>query len=197
MSETIDTVLNEDIANGKTVIMTMPWMTGSTDIVDANDGGINPSSGKYPVKIQGIEYMLGQYEVVEDTILQYEEDGKQYEYIISDATKEATSITSDFVKHGGSPIPEANGWRYIKKMGFDGIFYPIEFGGSSSTGHRDQCYMEALTSGVRELLCFGYLDIGVAIAGMSSSTRSYGLSIRNWFLGSRLSPNGNRGEWSA
>ena len=195
LSKTIDTVLNDDIAAGKTVIMTMPWMTGSTDLVDANDGGINPVSGTYPVKIQGIEYMLGQYEVIEDTILQYEEDGKQYEYIISDATKEATSITADFVKHGGSPIPETTGWRYIKKMGFDGIFYPIEFGGSSSTGHRDECYMEALTSGVRELLCFGYLSNGVAPAGMSCSSRSDGLSHRHWAVGSRLSPNGNRGEW--
>lgn len=197
VSNTIDTVLNEDITLGKTVIMTMPWMTGSTDIVDANDGGINPASGVYPVKIQGIEYMLGQYEVIEDTILQYEADGKQYEYIISDATKEATSITADFVKHGGSPIPEAPSWRYIKKMGFDGIFYPIEFGGSSSTGHRDQCYLEALTSGVRELLCFGYLNYGVTSAGLSCSHRDLGLSFRYWYIGSRLSPNGNRGEWSA
>lgn len=196
VSNTIDTVLNEDITLGKTVIMTMPWMTGSTDIVDANDGGINPASGVYPVKIQGIEYMLGQYEVIEDTILQYEADGKQYEYIISDATKEATSITADFVKHGGSPIPEASSWRYIKKMGFDGIFYPIEFGGSSSTGHRDQCYLEALTSGVRELLCFGFLNSGVTGAGLSSSRRYLGLSYRDWFFGSRLSPNGNRGEWA-
>lgn len=196
VSNTIDTVLNEDITLGKTVIMTMPWMTGSTDIVDANDGGINPASGVYPVKIQGIEYMLGQYEVIEDTILQYEADGKQYEYIISDATKEATSITSDFVKHGGSPVPETSSWRYIKKMGFDGIFYPIEFGGSSSTGHRDQCYLEALTSGVRELLCFGGLNRDVSFAGLSCSSRSAGLSFRHWNIGSRLSPNGNRGEWA-
>ena len=197
VSNTIDTVLNEDITLGKTVIMTMPWMTGSTDIVDANDGGINPASDKYPVKIQGIEYMLGQYEVIEDTILQYEADGKQYEYIISDATKEATSITADFVKHGGSPVPETSSWRYIKKMGFDdGIFYPLEFGGSSSTGHKDQCYLEALTSGVRELLCFGFLDYGVTFAGMSCSSRDLGLSLRIWYIGSRLSPNGNRGEWA-
>ncbi len=197
VSNTIDTVLNEDITLGKTVIMTMPWMTGSTDLVEANDGGINPKSPVYPVKIQGIEYMLGQYEVIEDTILQYEADGKQYEYIISDATKEATSITADFVKHGGSPVPETSSWRYIKKMGFDdGIFYPLEFGGSSSTGHKDQCYLEALTSGVRELLCFGSLRIDVASAGMSSSYRSSGLSSRYWYFGSRLSPNGNRGEWA-
>lgn len=197
ISGTIDTALNDDISLGKTVIMTMPWMTGSTDIVDANDGGINPASSIYPVKIQGIEYMIGQYEVIEDTILQYEADGKQYEYIIADATKETTSITSDFKKYGGSPVPETLSWRYIKKMGFDGIFYPLEFGGSSSTGHRDQCYLEADTSGVRELLCFGALHFGVTTAGMSCSDRRYGLSARDWSIGSRLSPNGNRGEWTA
>ena len=81
-------------------------------------------------------------------------------------------------------------------MGFDGIFYPIEFGGSSSTGHRDECYMEALTSGVRELLCFGSLGVGVAVAGLSFSSRAGGLSLRTWDFGSRLSPNGNRGEWA-
>ena len=197
VSNAIDTVLNEDITLGKTVIMNMPWMTGSTDLVEANDGGINPKSPVYPVKIQGIEYMLGQYEVIEDTILQYEADGKQYEYIIADATKEATSITADFKKYGGSPVPETSSWRYIKKMGFDdGIFYPLEFGGSSSTGHRDQCYLEALTSGVRELLCFGGLSSGVSDAGMSCSIRHGGLSFRYWLIGSRLSPNGNRGEWA-
>lgn len=197
VSNAIDTVLNEDITLGKTVIMTMPWMTGSTDLVEANDGGINPKSPVYPVKIQGVEYMLGQYEVIEDTILQYEADGKQYEYIIADATKEATSITADFKKYGGSPVPETSSWRYIKKMGFDdGIFYPLEFGGSSSTGHRDQCYLEALTSGVRELLCFGALYVGVTYAGVSCSIRINGLSGRDWSVGSRLSPNGNRGEWA-
>lgn len=197
ITDTIDTVLNDDIASGKTVIMTMPWMTGSTDTVDANDGGINPKSEKYPVKIQGIEYMLGQYEVVEDTILQYEADGKCYEYIISDATKESTTITSDFVKHGGTPIPASSSWQYIKKMGYDGAFYPLDLGGSSSIGHKDATYILATTSGMYELLLFGTLGHGSGAAGVSFSHRSHGLSARDWRLGSRLSPNGNRGEWGA
>ena len=192
-----DTTVNEDIANGNTVIMTMPWMTGSTDAVDANDGGINPKSGKYPVKIQGIEYMLGQYEVVEDTILQYEADGKCYEYIINDATKESTTITSDFVKHGGTPIPASSSWQYIKKMGYDGAFYPLVLGGSSSIGHKDATYILAATSGMYELLLFGGLGLGSGNAGVSYSDRHDGLSNRAWFIGSRLSPNGNRGEWGA
>ena len=190
---TFDTIVNNDIANGNTVIMTMPWMTGSTDTIDANDGGINPKNENYPVKIQGIEYMLGQYEVIEDTILQYEADA-HYEYVISDATKESTSITSDFVKHGGTPIPASEGWQYIKKMGYDGIFYPLVTGGSSSTGHRDATYLKAVNTGVYELLCFGHLTGGLGTAGLSCSGRYNGLSNRSWHVGARLSPNGNRGE---
>ena len=197
ITDTIDTVLNDDIASGKTVIMTMPWMTGSTDTVDANDGGISPKSEKYPVKIQGIEYMLGQLEVVEDTILQYEADGKCYEYIISDATKESATITSDFVKHGGTPIPASSSWQYIKKMGYDGAFYPLVLGGSSSIGHKDATFILAATSGMCELLLFGSLGLGSGVAGVSCSDRDFGLSARDWYVGSRLSPNGNRGEWGA
>lgn len=196
VSSMFTTVLGASISDGQSVIMTMPWISGSTDLVDANDGGISPTSSVYPVKLQGIEYMVGQYEVVGDTILQYESDG-QYDYIIADATKGATSITSDFVKHGGTPTPSSSSWQYVKKMGYDGAFYPKVTGGSSSIGHRDAAYILATTSGQYELLLFGGLSSGSGHAGLSCSARNDGLSARSWAFGSRLSPNGNRGEWSA
>ena len=157
----------------------------------SGDNGFNTTGFLEPTK------ELGEAKYVNTSYVDDQGESTQANAKISDATKEATSITADFVKHGGSPVPETSSWRYIKKMGFDdGIFYPLEFGGSSSTGHRDQCYLEALTSGVRELLCFGNLSVAVTSAGMSFSDRHVGLSYRYWVLGSRLSPNGNRGEWA-
>ena len=182
---------------------TLQWHTGSTDGVLGNDGGINPSSAKYPVKIQGIEYMVGAWEVIGDTILNHETISSvavEAAHICRDASKIAESITLDYKAASfGVPKPASAGWQYPKQMREDPdlpeLLFPIDIGGSSSAGPRDGFYLEAQSAtGTREWLRFGYLNGGVGIAGFSCGDGS-GLGYAGWTIGGRLSLTGNRGEF--
>lgn len=187
-------------------LCTMQWYTGSTDDVLGNDGGIDPTNDRYPVKLQGIEYMVGCYEVFGDVILNHETiDSVAVEaaHVCRDATKLATSITSDY-KGAAHGIPKAAsaGWQYPKQMrevsNLPELIFPFDIGGSSSGGPRDGFYLEASSaSGTREWLRFGGLTYGVGGAGFSCGGGSCGLTYADWNIGGRLSVTGNRGEFQA
>ncbi len=181
---------------------TMPWFTGSTDNVLGNDGGINPSSDKYPVKIQGIEIMIGCTEVVGDSILVYGlNDGINCctPWVCRDASKLSTSKTSDYAAAHGIPTPGSSSWQYPKQMregtSLPELIFPIDIGGSSSAGPRDGFYLLNNSSGSYEWLRFGGLSGGLAGAGFSCGDGNYGLSRADWSFGGRLSLTGNRGEF--
>ncbi|MBQ9332631.1 MAG: hypothetical protein IJS11_06750, partial [Oscillospiraceae bacterium] len=185
-------------------LCTMQWYTGSTDDVLGNDGGIDPTNDRYPVKLQGIEVMVGCYEVFGDTILNHETiDNVSVEaaHICRDASKIAESITSDYrAASFGVPKPISAGWQYPKQMredsGLPELIYPIDIGGSSSAGPRDGFYLEAQSAtGTREWLRFGALSGGLAYAGLSAGGGDRGLGVANWGVGGRLSLTGNRGEF--
>ncbi len=187
-------------------LSTIAWETGSTDDVLGNDGGINPNSPKFPVKLQGVEYMLGYYEAMGDTILSFEEiDGVkcQVANVCRDATKLSTSVTSDYITCAyGVPRPASAGWTWGKRMGIDPdlpeVLIPSVVGGSSSTGTRDGFYEEANTAtGLREWLRFGDLVTGLTYAGLSCGCGYTGLGVAYWSFGGRLSLTGNRGEFQA
>lgn len=187
-------------------LSTIEWWTGSTDNVLGNDGGIAPTDNRYPVKIQGIEYMVGCYEVIGDTILTFEEIGGekvQAANVCRDATKLATSVTADYITAGyGVPRPATAGWTWAKRMGFDSnlpeVLIPSVVGGSSSTGTRDGFYEnEDTATGTREWLRFGRLNSGLANAGLSCGYGYSGLGYASWDIGGRLSVTGNRGEFQA
>jgi len=197
VDETFNTATNGHLT-------TMQWYTGSTDNVLGNDGGINPTNDKYPVKIQGIEVMVGCYEVFGDTILNHETiDNVAVEaaHICRDASKIAESITSDYrAASFGVPKPISAGWQYPKQMredsGLPELIYPIDIGGSTSAGPRDGFYLEAQSAtGTREWPRFGRLDLDVGYAGFSCGDGGYGLGYANWNVGGRLSLTGNRGEF--
>ena len=187
-------------------LSTIQWWTGSTDDVLGNDGGINPVSDKHPVKLQGIEYMVGCYEVMGDTILSFNEINGvkcQVANVCRDATKLATSVTANYITcKYGVPMPAAAGWTYGKRIGLDKalpeVLIPSVAGGSSSTGTRDGFYEEADTAtGLREWPRFGYLSVGLAVAGLSCGYGNAGLAYASWYVGGRLSVTGNRGEFLA
>ncbi|WP_165247459.1 hypothetical protein [Adlercreutzia sp. ZJ141] len=198
--EAFDTAANGAATAGTTYISSFHWATGTTDGVRGNDGSPKScTSGKYPAKLQGVEYMVGAYEVIGDAI--FSEDTQAYSaYTCSDATKQASSVTADYVD-AGLRLPKAAtaGWAYIKKQGFScGVTMPTVTGGSSSTYTRDAFYSDAAaTTGLREVLLFGSLFLGAAPAGLSCGSGLYGLGNAHWYIVSRLSPNGNRGEYDA
>ena len=185
-------------------VYTFQWHTGSTDAVLGNDGGINPSSPKYPVKLQGIEYMVGCYEAMGDIIISYgsqDDVNRMIPNVCRDATKLATSLTSDYMAGRGTPTPASASWQYPKQMygstTVPELIWAIDTGGSTSGGPRDGIYMLIVTSGVFEWLRFGYLSDGVGNAGLSCGHGGVGLSGATWGVGGRLSVTGNRGEFQA
>lgn len=190
-------------------ITTMPWRTGATDSVLGNDGSpISNSSVKEPYKIQGIELMVGCYEVMGDTILKYVQDGDivvEKPFVCRDVTKNSTSPTSDYIESSfGFPCQETASWNYIARNNYDDsilpeLLWPDTKGGSSTTLTRDQYYVETASAlgGLREALLFCGLSFGLANGGGSAVSGNSGLGSTYWNIGSRVSLNGNRGEYEA
>lgn len=206
VSNTFDTAANGADKTGTTYLSTFHWPSGSCDSVMGNDGSpVDCKNGKYPAKLQGIEYMVGGYEVLADTILRlYEMSSSVYATrpcIVSKSAQQATSVTSNYKQ----PInllfnqpSDSAGWKYISHMFFtDGAFFPRRYAASSSTGARDGLYTEKSTSGTREYLAFGGLYNGSGGAGLSCLLALSGLGHGVWYSLARLSPTGNRGEFSA
>ena len=63
--DSFDTVAGDTNTVGTTVVSTWHWDTGTTDAVLGNDGSIvSNTSGKYPGKIQGIEFKLFELNII-------------------------------------------------------------------------------------------------------------------------------------
>ncbi len=193
-------VANGASKTGTTYISTWHWASGSCDSVKGVDGspGSN-TNGKYPARIQGIEYAVGGYEVYADVIQNLADDAYT-PWIVRRSAQQASSITKNYVNTGiNYPQPASDSWTYPKKFDYkNGVFYAAESGGSSSTYLRDGFYANKAGSvGVREWLAFGYLNTGTANGGLSCLHGNSALSRGWWYYLARLSPTGNRGEFSA
>lgn len=193
-----------DSAVVPTIIFTVPWTSGSTDDVLGNTGSLNCTDGKHPIKLQGIEFANGQWEVLSDAInkLWKDTDGTYYYtcYTVNTATKQSTSITDDYI--AGSSIQQPTGsdkWSFIKYNEYkNGMYFPTQVDGSSSTYTCDQVALNHDVDGqTREFLCFGSLGWDVAAFGLSCLYLYWDLGGWWWDCASRLSPNGNRGAWGA
>lgn len=201
IAEAFDSVANGDDQTGSTIISTFHWKNGITDGVLGNDGSYkNNTSGKYPYKLQGIEVMLGGYEVLADVIMNIA-DGAYTPHIVNRSANQKTAIDANYKVLTDLTIacPEIDKWEYIKRLACaGGVFYPSIVGGSSSTFTCDAFYMNNDTTvGTREWLAFGGLGFGAARAGLSCLGGNCGLGPAYWYCLARLSPNGNRGEWAA
>ena len=206
VGSTFSTTANGADTVGTTYLSTFHWPSGSCDGVLGNDGSpTDCKSGKYPARLQGIEYMVGGYEVLADTILRlYKINDGAYATqpaIVSKSAQQAASVTSDYKEPVNllfTQPPDSAGWKYISHMSFvDGAFFPRRYAASSSTGTRDGLYTEKDAVGTREYLAFGDLDVGSRNAGLSCLLAYAGLGSGYWDYLARLSPNGNRGEFSA
>lgn len=205
VSSTFDTSANGADKTGTTYISTFHWPSGSCDGVLGNDGSPGDcKNGKYPARLQGIEYMAGGYEVLADTILRLYEDGGVYTTrpcVVSKSAQQSTNITSNYKEIVNSLFTQptdSEGWKYISHMYFaGGTFFPRYYKASSSSGTRDGLYTQKNATGTREHLAFGLLYNGSGAAGLSCLRASSGLGDGWWPCLARLSPNGNRGEFSA
>ena len=190
-----------------TWITTMPWHSGATDEVAGSDGSPNSNTnGKDPYKIQGIETCIGAYEVLGNVVMDIVTgpDGNPARdvYVCEDASTLSSNIATvraNYKKAIAQVAYTAASWKYITEETTDpnlGIMIPTKVGGGSTTGFADGLYTDAGTSGQREWLALGTLDIGAA-AGLWILAAYAGWSYTHWYIVSGVSPNGTRGEWQA
>ena len=130
--------------------------------------------------------MTGGYEVIADVILKLTQDADAYyyePYIVKRAGSQASDVTKDYVATGHKlQQPEKDAWYYQRKEDLKGgLLYPSDIkGGSSTTYHRDASYLVAFTTGLRELLVFGGLANGPAVAGVGCSADGDSLGYAGW-----------------
>lgn len=190
-----------------TCISTMPWHSGSTDEVAGSDGSLgNNTNGKYAFKIQGIETGVGAYEVLGNVVMDIVAgvDGNLARdvYVCQDASTLSSNIATvrtSYRKAKAQVAYTAASWRYITEETTDtdlGIMIPTGTGAGSTTGFADGLYTDTGTSGQREWLALGTLNIGAA-AGLWILLANNGWSSTTWNIVSGVSPNGTRGEWQA
>lgn len=190
-----------------TWITTMPWHSGATDEVAGSDGSPNSNTnGKDPYKIQGIETCIGAYEVLGNVVMDIVTgaDGNPARdvYVCEDASTLSSNIATvraNYKKAIAQVAYTAASWKYITEETTDpnlGIMIPTKVGGGSTTGFADGLYTDAGTSGQREWLALGTLNLG-AFAGLWILAAGNGWSDTSWTIVSGVSPNGTRGEWQA
>ena len=198
----VDATFNSTLT---TWISTFHYRSGFSDNVKGRTGcpcftksGL--TNGKYPIVFQGIEMMVGGYEIGSNVVLDIA-DGSGISrdvYVTDDATKLSSNIETvqkTYTKLSESiTVSKTNSWNYVTAMFLDlvnGAIIPTKSGltnSGSNTGFADAVYADAATSGQREWLFFGYLWCG-ALSGLSCLAASSGLSLSWWDILSRLSIN--------
>ena len=202
--DVFNTTVGAGTTTGSTIISSFHWICGSCDDVKGNDGSpVSNTDNKHPFRLQGIECEVGGYEVLADVIMNIEEieQASYYvPYICKRTANQSTAITSNYEGILDLKIvcPSSTKWNYIKKLKFKkGVAYPNICEGTSTTYCKDAFYQNAQgTVATREWLAFGALSRGT-YAGLSSLAGDGALTAAYWTSLPRLSPNGNRGEWSA
>ena len=175
----------------------MPWWTGKCDSVQGDGSPASGNSSKYPFTMQGIELMLGMYEIMGNVVVKNTGDGWKA-YLNHDSRNEKTAYTASVYDDIGLKLPtdSTDSWKYPSYCkDFGGLISSDNTGGSQSTGMCDGIYTNKLsTTGEREWQSFGSLR-GGAFAGLFFAILDSGLSGAWWYCGSRLSFIGrSRGE---
>lgn len=173
-----------------TYLSTAPYRSGYCDSVLGADGSpVPPTSGKEPFLLQGIECMVGAYEVLADVILKG--SPTQEVYVCYDSAKYASEITANYTKLGeftGNPSE----WNYTKEFLYTGgLLLPQGARASSTTGTGDGWYLPAEGTGLFEWQGVGGL-LGGTSAGLASVDGHRGLGYAHWIIASRLSLTGQR-----
>lgn len=185
-------------------VIAEPWVSGSCDAVRGNDGSpYSLTDGKNPAMIQGIEFMVGGYEVLADTAL-YSENGEYTVKLNRLAANLATggAGTGSYDLAEKIPMYATAGWNYIRECGntIESLLVPIATGSgaSSSNGYRAAAYTQnSETTNWREWRASCSLLNGGS-AGVPAVHCDGALTNAAWNILARASGSGgNRGEWGA
>ena len=156
-----------------TWISSFHWRSGFSDEVLGRTGcPCNTTgeltNGKFPIVLQGIEMMVGGYEVGCNAIMDIVDSaGTREVYITNDASKLTDNITKikETYSKLDTPIKAAKlaNWNFVTSMFIDlinGSVTPSNAGGTNSgsnVGFADGLYIDNASSGQREFQFFGNL----------------------------------------
>ena len=181
-----------------TFVKTMPWRSGfSTNLLGRDGSPNNLTNSKNPASLDGIEFMVGAYDVIGNVIASYDSTEKVYDYYVCNDSTKLTTDTSNLSNYIHSSVKTNcttnNAWNYIADVDLDltsGLCIGSNVGGTNTSSSRGFCdgYYVSSASGFRELLAFGCL-FNWAIAGVSCVTGFVTLSTTWWYCLSRLSIN--------
>ena len=181
-----------------TFVKTMPWRSGfSTNLLGRDGSPNNLTNSKNPASLDGIEFMVGAYDVIGNVIASYDSTEKVYDYYVCNDSTKLTTDTSNLSNYIHSSVKTNcttnNAWNYIADVDLDltsGLCIGSNVGGTNTSSSRGFCdgYYVSSASGFRELLAFGGLTIG-ALAGVSCVHGRVTLSTAGWNCLSRLSIN--------
>ena len=178
-----------DTTAGSTYLSTSPYYSGWNDTVLGRDGSrYNPTSGKEPGLLQGIEFQNGSYLIVSDELWQWSTDADgNYNfdcYKCYDQSKVAANITDDYKQITGAhltyPAGTAGAWKYITDNIIDDVLWPEGTDASGSgVGVGAGFYCGPAASGVRAAWVWGGLG-GGGYGGVSCRSSAYGPSGAAW-----------------
>lgn len=193
-----------------TWVSSIHWESGFSDDILGRDGCFcqtksQISSMLYPSVIQGIELMVGGYEVPGNTFMDIVDGLTRDVYVCIDSTKLTTNVTTakeTYVKLAKQMTVERNNeWNYGTEIFIDtenGMNIITKAGASGSgtnTGFCDGIYFDAAETGQREFLLLGVLGVG-GVGGAFFSSCNYGLGLAGWGVLARLSLSAFRGEFA-
>ena len=188
-----------------TWVSTMPWNTGTTEALDGhNDGSIvSLTNGRYPIRVAGIEVLVGAYLVGLDVLYNITSSGESNKfnydvYECKDSSKYASSITANYVNTGISYEKMAQGWNYVKEFFLTDkpVLFPSTVGGSSS-GWYKSAFDGSRSAGVRCPWRFGSLNDG-GVGGLAYENRNASPDISGWHVVPWLAgAEKKRGEYSS
>ena len=198
----LDMPASRDITTA-TLVSTYAWPAGCTEEVYGHADGsiVAPTNSRYPVRIAGVETLVGVYELQLDPLYEVtlNADGTTFDYELyecRDSEKLSGSITADYTSLGTVLAAYPSDWQYIKALNYGNkyILFPAVFGGSSSGWYRSG-FGGAAATGVRVPWRFGNLNYGGS-AGLACLSSYYTPGTSSWACASRLGGSGKkRGEW--
>lgn len=193
-----------------TWVSTIHWESGFSDDLLGRDGcpcqtKSQISSMLYPSVIQGIELMVGGYEVPGNTFMDIVDGLTRDVYVCTDSTKLTTNVTTakeTYVKLAKQMTVERNNeWNYGTEIFIDtenGMNIITKAGASGSgtnTGFCDGIYFDTAETGQREFQLLGSLWAW-STCGVFCSRCNNWLGYAWWGILARLSLNVFRGEFA-
>lgn len=193
-----------------TWVSTIHWESGFSDDILGRDGcpcqtKSQISSMLYPSVIQGIELMVGGYEVPGNTFMDIVDGLTRDVYVCTDSTKLTTNVTTakeTYVKLAKQMTVERNNeWNYGTEIfidtenGMNIITKAGASGSGTSTGFCDGIYFDTAETEQREFLLLGFLW-GWGASGAFCAYCYCGLGNTWWNFLARLSLSVFRGEFA-